>query len=62
MTARYLTTAEAATYLGYTVTALRHKVARLEVPFIRDGRNIRFDRLELDAHMAARRIPAETNR
>jgi excisionase family DNA binding protein len=41
------------------VEALRNKVQRRDIPFIKDGRRLRFDKTDLDAHMAARRIPAE---
>jgi excisionase family DNA binding protein len=55
---RYFATKEAAEYLGTTPAALRKRVERGEIPYIRDGRRLRFDRLDLDAHMRARRIDA----
>lgn len=55
---RYLTVPEAATYLGCTVVALRRKVQRQDIPYIKDGRSVRFDIRDLDAHMRAHRIEA----
>jgi excisionase family DNA binding protein len=46
----------AATYLGITDGALRMRVHRRTIPFIRDGHGLRFDKYELDAHMRAHRI------
>lgn len=56
MTPRYLNVEAAAAYLGDTEWALRHKVQRREIPFIKDGRRIKFDRHDLDAHMARHRV------
>jgi excisionase family DNA binding protein len=55
---RYLSTKEAAEYLGTTPAALRKRVERSELPHIKDGRRLRFDRFDLDAHMRAHRIDA----
>jgi excisionase family DNA binding protein len=47
---------EAARYIGVTETALRRRVERGSIPFIRDGRNIRFDAADLDRFMAAHKV------
>jgi excisionase family DNA binding protein len=39
---------QAAAYLGRSESALFHLVAKREIPFVKHGRNLRFDRLELD--------------
>lgn len=46
---RILTITEAAEYLGLTEHAIRHKVAREEIPVTRIDRHLRFDRVKLDA-------------
>lgn len=53
--ARYLNAKDAATYLGSTLPALYQKVYRREVPYIKKGKSLRFDRVALDAWMAADR-------
>ena len=53
---RYMTVAQAAEYLGMTESALRSRIKRGDVTFIRDGNRIRFDRLALDAYMRNRRV------
>jgi excisionase family DNA binding protein len=46
---RLLTAAQAARYLGRkSPQSLYHLVARREIPYVKHGRNLRFDRLELD--------------
>jgi excisionase family DNA binding protein len=55
---RYLTYRDAATYLGTTPAALRKRVERGEIPHIKDGRRVRFDRFDLDAYMRTHRIEA----
>jgi len=54
--ARYLSAKDAATYLGLTAAALYQKVYRREVPFIKKGKAVRFDRVALDAWMAADKV------
>jgi excisionase family DNA binding protein len=54
--ARYLNVLMAAAYLGMTVDAVRDRIRRGRIPFIRDGGRIRFDRLALDRHMQRGRI------
>lgn len=60
MTRRYVYLPEAADYLGMTVTALRSKVQRRELTFIKDGRRLKFDKTDLDAYMHAHKIEAES--
>ena len=55
---RYLTYSEAAEYLSLTPDALRKRVERGQIPYIQDGRWVRFDREELDLHMRRHRIEA----
>jgi excisionase family DNA binding protein len=45
---RLLTCKQAAAYIGRSESALFHMVARREIPCVKHGRNLRFDRLELD--------------
>ncbi len=45
---RLLTVREAAGYLGTTVATLYSKVWRREIPFVKLGRSVRFDVIELD--------------
>ncbi|HXP84451.1 MAG TPA: helix-turn-helix domain-containing protein [Bryobacteraceae bacterium] len=46
---RLLTAAQAARYLGRkSPQSVYHLAARREIPCVRHGRNLRFDRLELD--------------
>jgi len=56
MTQRYMAVQEAARYIGVTETALRRRVERGSIPFIRDGRSIRFDASDLDRYMAAHKV------
>jgi excisionase family DNA binding protein len=46
--ARLLTVREAADYLGTTPSTLYSKVWRREVPFVKWGRSVRFDKADLD--------------
>jgi excisionase family DNA binding protein len=49
---RYLTTSEAAAYLGLTVPALYMRVHRNEIPYHKFGkRALRFDPRKLDAFL-----------
>ena len=45
---RLLTVEQAAEYMGYTPAAVRHMVARNQVPCVRKGRTLRFDVGDLD--------------
>jgi excisionase family DNA binding protein len=45
---RLMNVKQAAAYLGRSRSALFHLVARREIPCVKHGRNLRFDRLELD--------------
>ena len=53
---RYLSVEMAARYLGISATALRQRVARRTIPFIKDRKTVRFDMVDLDNFMAARRV------
>jgi excisionase family DNA binding protein len=56
MTQRYASVREVALYLGVTETAVRQKVKRGSIPFIRDGRSIRFDLTDVDRYMTAHKV------
>ena len=58
MTPRYLRYEQAAVYLDTTVPALKKRVQLGELPVIRDGRRVRFDRHDLDTHMRRQRVEA----
>ena len=45
---RLMTIDQAATYLGRSTLALYHLKSRREIPFVKHGRNLRFDRNALD--------------
>ena len=45
---RLLTVSQAAVYLGTTVATLYSKIWRREIPFIKMGRSVRFDVVDLD--------------
>lgn len=45
---RLFTVDEAAEYLGYTPAAIRHMVAKDQLPSVRVGRSLRFDIADLD--------------
>lgn len=54
---RLLDAAEAAEYLGLSETALRSKVQRREIPFVRVGkRQLRFDIRQLERWIEERTI------
>lgn len=55
-TKRLLTVTEAATYLGRTEGAMRKLIYRREIPFVKDGRTVRLDVVELDAWIDERRV------
>jgi excisionase family DNA binding protein len=56
MTQRYMSVHETALYLGCTETSVRQRVKRANIPFIRDGRRIRFDKDDIDRYLAARKV------
>jgi excisionase family DNA binding protein len=49
MSVRYMTIKQCSVYIGRSVTAIYRLVARREIPFIRNGRNLRFDKVAVDA-------------
>jgi len=51
-----MSASELAQYLGCTETSVRQRVKRANIPFIRDGRRIRFDREDIDRYLAARKV------
>jgi excisionase family DNA binding protein len=53
---RLLTVREAAEYLGTTPKTLYKRVWRREVPFIKLGRSVRFDRKDLDLIIEKARV------
>lgn len=46
---RYMNIEQCSVYIGRSVTAIYRLVARREIPFIRNGRNLRFDKKAIDA-------------
>ena len=46
---RYMTIQQCSVYIGRSVTAIYRLVARRQIPFIRNGRNLRFDKVAIDA-------------
>ena len=56
---RYVPTREAADYLGITVNHLHKLTSNRDIPFIRLGRQLRFDIQDLDTWMRGRRVEAE---
>ena len=48
---RYLDVAGVATYISKSPKAIRHMVAQAQLPHIRIGRSIRFDRAKIDTWM-----------
>jgi excisionase family DNA binding protein len=51
MEQRFMTVQEAAKYLGTTEGSIRNRVQRRSIPFLKDGKRVRFDRFQLDKHM-----------
>jgi excisionase family DNA binding protein len=49
MQPRLLTAKEAGEYIGRSPQAVRHMIFQQELPVIRQGRNVRLDRKDLDA-------------
>lgn len=52
-------TDDAAAYLGIARRTLQELVTNREIPFIKIGRAIRFDRADLDQFIDARRVQAK---
>lgn len=59
MTQRYLCFNDAAEYLGLSIEALRMRVRRRSIRFVRDGKLLRFDKLYLDDYMRKRTVPTK---
>ena len=55
---RYLSVNAAARYLGRSDKALYRLVGRREIPFIKQGRRLLFDRVALDKWMARGKVDA----
>jgi excisionase family DNA binding protein len=56
---RYLDVQEVADYIRSTVLTVRVKTSRREIPYIKCGRRVLYDRTEIDAWLAAQRVPVE---
>jgi excisionase family DNA binding protein len=57
MDRRYLSTRDAAAYLGMSVDALHRLTSNQDIPHIKvHAHRLAFDRLDLDAWMRARRV------
>lgn len=52
----YLSFAQAVEYLKTTERALADRVRAREIPYIKDGKYVKFRRKDLDAYMEKRRI------
>ncbi len=59
-TARYLDISAASAYTSLSERALYHRVSRREIPFIKQGRRILFDRVALDRWMRRVAVDAVT--
>jgi excisionase family DNA binding protein len=57
-TPRYFSVRHAARYLGRSEKALYHLVARRDIPFIKQGRRLIFDRLALEKWMQRGEVDA----
>jgi excisionase family DNA binding protein len=53
---RLLTAAQAGEYLGRSTAAIRMMTYKRQLPCIRDGRSVRYDRLDLDARIDDLRV------
>jgi excisionase family DNA binding protein len=56
ITPRLLSQQEAASYLGISYWTLRDLVFRRELPFVKIGRRVLVDRLDLDAYLDRSKI------
>jgi excisionase family DNA binding protein len=54
----YLDVPAAAEYLGISMPSIRMRVARRTIPFIKDGRRVKFNRTALDKYMRTKSVPA----
>jgi excisionase family DNA binding protein len=55
---RLLTASEAAEYLGLAETTVRQWASMRKIPAVKLGRSLRFDVLELEKWLGARKQPA----
>lgn len=55
---RYLDVQEVADYIHSTPLTIRVKTSRREIPHIKCGRRVLYDRVMIDAWLAARQVPA----
>jgi excisionase family DNA binding protein len=55
---RYLTAAELATYLRSTLGSIRVKTSRREIPHVKFGRRVLYDKQEIDSWLADQKVPA----
>mgnify|MGYP000151804064 CR=1 FL=1 len=53
---RLFTIKEASEYLGISVKALYCRVWRREIPFVKIGKNLRFDKIDLDKWIEKQKI------
>ena len=53
---RWLTIDQAAAYIGFAKGTLYHWVNQRQIPFVKKGRSLRFDRLVLDEWMERDRV------
>lgn len=58
---RLLSPADAATYLGVTEGAIRKMAYRRQLPFVKRGRSLQFDRVALDRWIDDHTVPAEAS-
>lgn len=56
---RLLSQQEAASYLGISYWALRDLVFRRELPFVKIGRRVLIDRIDVDAYLDRSKIHQE---
>lgn len=59
LTVRYLSVETASAYLSLSRKAIYHRVSRREIPFIKRGRRVMFDRLVLDRWMQEKVIDCD---
>ncbi|WP_050897244.1 helix-turn-helix domain-containing protein [Patulibacter medicamentivorans] len=57
--ARLCTLHEAAAYLGVTERWMRRAVVERRLPFVKVGRLVRFDVVDLDAYIASQRVESD---
>ena len=54
---RLYTIKEASEYLGFSVKALYHMVERRQIPFVKIGKSLRFNKVALDNWIEKHTIP-----